>query len=74
MFSLWVGKVFQNIGAGEQAHMDAAKLLRTRLEKDARNHLRALHDERLHQGASYTPKCVTQNAHDAIVYSPKEDG
>lgn len=31
-------------------------------------------DERLRQVASYTPKCVTQNEHEAIVYSPKEDG
>ncbi|MDP1647617.1 MAG: DUF2202 domain-containing protein [Rubrivivax sp.] len=74
MFPLWVGSVFQNIGAGEQVHMEAARLLRTRLEKDSRNHLRAFHDKRLRQGASYTPKCVTHNEHDAIVNSPKENG
>lgn len=145
MFSLWGGNVFQNIGASEQVHMDAVKLLLTRyalpdpaattlpgqfgntmlqglydalvangqvslvaalqvgaeiedldirdlraikatvdnadlllvyenLEKGSRNHLRAFHDNLLRQGASYTPKYITQAEYDAIVNSPKENG
>lgn len=145
MFSLWGGNVFQNIGASEQVHMDAVKLLLTRyalpdpaattlpgqfnntmlqdlydalvasgqvslatalqvgaeiedldirdlrsikatidnadlllvyenLEKGSRNHLRAFHDNLLRQGASYTPKYITQAEYDAIVNSPKERG
>ncbi len=145
MFSLWSGNVFQNIGASEQVHMDAVKLLLTRyalpdpaattlpgqfgntmlqglydalvangqvslvaalqvgaevedldirdlraikatvdnadilllydkLEKGSRNHLRAFHDNLLRQGASYTPKYITQAEYDAIVNSQKERG
>lgn len=145
MFSLWGGNVFQNIGASEQVHMDAVKLLLTRyalpdpaattlpgqfgntmlqglydalvangqvslvaalqagaeiedldirdlraikatidnadillvyenLEKGSRNHLRAFNDNLLRQGASYTPKYITQAEYDAIVNSPKENG
>lgn len=145
MFSRWGGNVFQNIGASEQVHMDAVKLLLTRyalpdpaattlpgqftntllqnlydallasgqtslvdalkvgagiedldirdlraikatvdnadlllvyenLEKGSRNHLRAFHDNLLRQGASYTPKYITQAEYDAIVNTPHEKG
>lgn len=145
MFSIWGSNVFKNIGASEQTHMDAVKLLLTRyalpdpaeatlpgqfgnamlqglyyalvasgrtslvaalqvgaeiedldirdlraikatvdnadlllvcenLEKGSRNHLRAFHDNLLRQGASYTPKYITQAEYDAIVNSPKERG
>jgi hypothetical protein len=145
MFLLWGSNVFQNIGASEQTHMDAVKLLLTRyalpdpaattlpgqfgntmlqglydalvtsgqvslvaalrvgaeiedldirdlraikatidnadlllvyesLEKGSRNHLRAFHENLLNQGASYTPKYITQAEYDAIVNSPKERG
>lgn len=145
MFSIWGSNVFKNIGASEQTHMDAVKLLLTRyalpdpaeatlpgqfgnemlqdlydalvasgrtslvaalqvgaeiedldirdlraikatvdnadlllvyenLEKGSRNHLRAFHDNLLRQGASYTPRYITQAEYDAIVNSPKERG
>jgi hypothetical protein len=145
LFSIWGVKVFDNIGASEQVHMDAVKQLLTRyalpdpaastlpgqfndpmlqglydallangrislvdalkvgaeiedldirdlraikgtvdnadlllvyenLEKGSRNHMRAFHDNLLRQGASYTPKYITQAEYDAIVNSPKENG
>ena len=44
------------------------------LEKGSRNHLRAFHDNLLRQGASYTPKYISQAEYDAIVNSPHEKG
>ncbi len=145
LYGLWHVNVFQNIGASEQVHMDAVKMLLTRyalpdpaattlpgqfgnpllqtlygalmtsgqaslvdalkvgaeiedvdirdlraikatvdnadlllvcenLEKGSRNHLRAFHNNLLRQGATYTPKYITQAEYDAIVNSPQEKG
>ncbi len=145
LYSIWGIKVFDNIGASEQMHMDAVKQLLTRyalpdpaastfpgrftdpmlqglydallatgrtslvdalkvgaeiedldirdlraikatvdnadlllvydnLEKGSRNHLRAFHDNLARQGATYTPKYITQADYDAIVNSPQEKG
>ncbi|MDP1899989.1 MAG: DUF2202 domain-containing protein [Rubrivivax sp.] len=145
MYSRWGLRVFANIGASEQTHMDSVLLLLTRyslpdpaattlpgqfgnpllqsfydvlmasgqaslvealrvgaeiedvdirdlraikptidnadillvyesLEKGSRNHLRAFHDNLLRQGATYTPKYLTQAEYDAIVNSPQERG
>lgn len=59
-----------------KATVDNADLLLVyeNLEKGSRNHLRAFHDNLLRQGASYTPKYITQAEYDAIVNSPKENG
>ena len=44
------------------------------LEQGSRNHLRAFHTNLLRQGASYTPKHITQAEYDAIVLSARETG
>ncbi len=44
------------------------------LEQGSRNHLRAFHTNLLRQGASYTPKHITQVEYDAIVLSARETG
>lgn len=59
-----------------KAGTDKADLLWVydQLERGSRNHLRAFHSALQAQGATYTPKYLTQAEYDAIVGSPQERG